>query len=237
VTTRAERAEAHAQAAEQRAQGLAAGFEMERSTTAASLDDERAEMQRHIAEADARVRELEGQLAHKVNELGSALEDARSRAEDAERRVATTMERAEDAERRATETSFAVQAAETRARGLEQELEQAQLRARRAYQEAETANSQLSSTNGDNGTASADGAEVVRLRTELAHAIERANAAEERLSRAQADLRAADAADADADEEPEPVSAPVGGEGASFRHRLTRAADRKKGHDADQWSG
>jgi hypothetical protein len=79
----------------------------------------------------------------------------------------------------------------------------------------------------------------VRLRAELAHAIERANAAEERLSRAQADLRAAEGADADvdADEQPEPVSAPVGGEGASFRHRLTRAADRKKGHDADQWSG
>jgi chromosome segregation ATPase len=243
---------------------------MERSTVAASLDDERAEMQRHVADAEARVRELEAQLAHKANELGSALEDARSRAEDAERRVATTMARAEDAERRATEMSFAVQAAEARARTaedelaqakknrgrtgesdvgapndrvaelertvgqLEQDLEQMQVRARRAYAEAEAANAQLASVqDGDGAAAAVTGGEVARLRAELAHAIERANAAEERLSRAQADLRAGDAAD----DRPEPVTAPAGGEGASFRHRLTRAADRKKGRDPDSWSG
>ena len=115
-------------------------------------------------------------------------------------------------------------------------------RLRRAYADAEDARAQLDAAgNGSlahvGGPASADGYdEVQRLRLELGRAVERANSAETRASKLQADLAEARGGDA-------PSENGDGSDGSgedeekSLRFRLARtAASKKKSPTDGMWS-
>src|SRR3712207_7723046 len=56
-----------------RAQELSARFDMDRTAAAASLDDERAAMERRLADAEFRVQEIEARLAHKEDRKSTRL--------------------------------------------------------------------------------------------------------------------------------------------------------------------
>jgi hypothetical protein len=134
---------------------------------------------------------------------------------------------------------------------LVEQLEQMGVRLRRAYADAEDARAQLSlaaqhpaSLAEVGGPASADGYdEVNRLRLELGRAVERANAAEARASKLQADLAEArdgstPAAAADSPDEPrDSAAAGTVEEERSLRFRLAKtAASKKKSGPDSMWS-
>lgn len=125
---------------------------------------------------------------------------------------------------------------------LREELDSMGMRLRRAYADAEDARAQLQaappgpvvSLADAGGPASADGLdEIHRLRLELGRTVERANAAEARASRLQADLsqgRGDDPTTAGADLDDEDEDGQTDDE-RSLRFRLAKTAARKKGMD------
>jgi chromosome segregation ATPase len=134
---------------------------------------------------------------------------------------------------------------------LADELEQMGTRLRRAYADAEDARAQLSlaaqhpaSLAEVGGPASADGYdEMNRLRLELGRAVERANAAETRASKLQADLAEArggstpDPAAEQSDEPSDTADREPAEEERSLRFRLAKtAASKKKSGPDSMWS-
>jgi hypothetical protein len=119
-------------------------------------------------------------------------------------------------------------------------LEQTELRARHAYAEAENAQAELrfAQERGEAPQGAGDG----RMRADLAAAMERAQAAEEKNSALRAELlllkKGMDTAVPLEDETSDDNGfADPEDDGVSLRTRLTRAVDSKRatGDDSDQW--
>ena len=193
-------------------------------------------------DADARAATAEArltQLEPRVAELESRAMAAEQRSSDLEVRAMTAEQRATEVEARvSSEVPAQIAAADDgRIAELErqideygQELEQMQNRLRRAYADAEEARAHLESGGGTAaGLGGGDPDEVARLRRELAQAMERASAAENRSSQLQADLAEARVRAGEDPEQPEPEPEVEEEEGPSLRFRLAQAASRKKG--------
>ena len=126
------------------------------------------------------------------------------------------------------------------------QLEQMEFRLQRAYADAEEARARLQveppQASEDPAAGAGSGAEVQEVRQELARAIDRAQSAEERAAKLEADLLAmqhgvhaiADDAVGDGDDDATTgngdggVDGDVDADGKSLRYRLARTAARKK---------
>ncbi len=218
-------------------------------------------------DVSARIAALETELAaatQRASELGSSLAEARTAKEQAEEAARQAVERAEEAARQAVERAeeaarqAAEQAASQPTEGsrdgatddvhvaelraevlqLETRLEQTELRARHAYAEAENAQAELryARERGDAPQASGDAG---RLRIELAAALERAQAAEQKSLALNAELLLAKkGVNTDAGPETDNGYAEPEEEGVSLRTRLNRAVESKRGSsddDTHQW--
>jgi hypothetical protein len=125
-------------------------------------------------------------------------------------------------------------------RELEKRLEQTELRARHAYAEAENAQAELRFAR-DRGDAPAP-ADDGRLRAELAAALERVQAAEERSAALTAEvLLLKKGVDVSAGAEDDPTNGfadDPDDDGVNLRARLSRAVDSKRAtseDDSHQW--
>ncbi|HEX6845166.1 MAG TPA: hypothetical protein VF235_08640, partial [Actinomycetota bacterium] len=220
-----------------------------------------------IAQLQASVERSGSESAAHVNELAQELESSREAVRAAEQRAAeletkvaelTTasqmgaeaaaeIERLQAAlaaaEQGAADTASAPTSEETeRALAeMQEELDAMQLRLRRAYAESEDLRAQL--THGEQGSvyrpSAQDGLdEAQKLRMELARAVERATAAEERAAQLTADLQEARFA-ADPVSTPAPAGTDVAAaeeDEKSLRFRLARSASKKKGTVDGEWS-
>ncbi len=165
---------------------------------------------------------------------------------DAEGRIAQAETRATEAEGRATEAEARVNADvggsgpdvevsdSGRIHDLERqnaeftlEIEHMGNRLRRAYADAEEARAELVAGGGSSAGLGGDSEEEARLRRELAQAMERAQSAENRASKLQADL--ADARVRAGEDPEQPAQEEIEDEGPSLRFRLAQAAARKRG--------
>jgi hypothetical protein len=187
-----------------------------------------------VADAEARAAQADVRAA----EAEARASAAEQRAADADGRINQAELRATEAETRASEggsgpdvevsDSGRVHDLERQNAELALEVEHMGNRLRRAYADAEEARAQLVSGGGSSAGLGGNSDEETRLRRELAQAMERAQAAENRASQLQADL--ADAR-VRAGEDPEPPAQEEieEDEGPSLRFRLAQAAARKRG--------
>jgi chromosome segregation ATPase len=196
---------------------------------------------------------LESELAaaaRRTSELESSLAEARQATERAEETARQATERAEQVARQSDEIASDgapnvgatddAAVAELRAEilQLQTRLEQTELRARHAYAEAENAQAELRFAR-ERGDAPETSVDNGRLRTELATALERAQAAEQKSAALRAELLLVKQG-VDTDVEPDAENGYVDQEeeGVSLRTRLSRAVESKRpssDDDTHQW--
>jgi hypothetical protein len=217
----------------------------------------------------AKIAALETELAattQRASGLESSLVEARAATERAEDAARKAVERAEETAREAGKqveeaarqadrikeaapppaetvidgTSDDVRVAELQAElhQLETRLEQTELRARHAYAEAENAQAELRYAR-ERGDAPQSAGDIGRLRLELAAALERAQAAEQKSAALKAELLVAKkGVNTDAAAETDNGYAEPEEEAVSLRTRLNRAVESKRGmndDDTHQW--
>jgi hypothetical protein len=216
-------------------------------------DDMLAARETASLEVTTKITALEAELsaaARRSSELESNLAEARQATERAEEAARLATQNAEQVAIRLAEGSGDgtpstggtddAAVAELRAEVLELQtrLEQTELRARHAYAEAENAQAELrfARERGDATEASADNG---RLRSELANALERAQAAEQMGAALRAELvLIKKGVDTDAAPETENGFDEQEEEGVSLRTRLSRAVESKRAtgdDDSHQW--
>ena len=192
------------------------------------------------AEAEQRISGLQEELAaatQRAEQVSAELEDSRRRLASAEETAASHAERG-DAPASDGSNDGRATALEAEILALENRLEQTELRARHAYAEAESAQAELRFAR-ERGEVSGDGGGS-SLRGELAAALERAQAAEEKNSALRAELLLVKKG-VDTDAPPtieESFEDPIEDEGVSLRTRLSRAVDSKRAtgdDDTHQW--
>jgi uncharacterized coiled-coil protein SlyX len=200
-----------------------------------------------------RIVALESELAaaaRRTSELESSLVEARQATELAEETARQATERAEQVAHQPAEVpsdgapnvgaTDDAAVAELRAEilQLQTRLEQTELRARHAYAEAENAQAELRFAR-ERGDAPETSVDNGRLRTELAGALERAQAAEQMGAALRAELvliKKGVGTDVDTDAENGYVDQEE--EGVSLRTRLSRAVESKRAtsdDDTHQW--
>jgi chromosome segregation ATPase len=190
-----------------------------------------AALEADLHEATGRAAELEARVAESAEALARAEEEARVAAEQAAAAPGSAPAGADETR---------VTALEAEVLELESRLEQTEQRARRAYAEAENAQAELRFAR-DRGEAPAP-ADDSGLRRELAAALERLKAAEERSSALGAELlllkKGVDVAVDDDPDATNGFAVDPDDEGVNLRARLSRAVDSKRAHgddDTRQW--
>jgi hypothetical protein len=215
-----------------------------RETASGDVSTKIAALENELAATARRASDLESSLAEAREATVRANEAAREAVARAEEEAREAVARAGEAAREAVQlpTDGAIagstdhdQIAELRAEilQLETRLEQTELRARHAYAEAENAQAELRFAR-ERGDAPNDSPDTGRLRTELAAALERAQAAEQRSSSLHSELLLArKGLDADGAPETDNGSVEPEEEGVSLRTRLNRAVESKRGSSDD----
>ncbi len=208
-----------------------------------------AALENELAAATRRATELESGLAEAREATTRAEEAARQATERAEEAAREAMERAEQSVTQPTDVPVAgangdagLGELQAEILQLETRLEQTELRARRAYAEAENAQAELRFAR-ERGDAPQTSVDNGRLRNELATALERAQAAEEKTAALRAELILAKSGvdtslEAEDGLEAENNFVDPEEDGVSLRTRLTRAVDSKRSSgddDTHQW--
>jgi hypothetical protein len=208
-----------------------------------------AALENELAAATRRATELESGLAEAREATARAEEAARQATERAEEAAREAMERAERSVTQPTDVPVAgangdagLGELQAEILQLETRLEQTELRARRAYAEAENAQAELRFAR-ERGDAPQTSVDNGRLRHELATALERAQAAEEKTAALRAELILAKSGvdtslEAEDGLEAENNFVAPEEDGVSLRTRLTRAVESKRStgdDDTNQW--
>jgi chromosome segregation ATPase len=200
------------------------------------------------SDGSERIAALEGELqeaTRRAAELEATVTESKEALARAEEAARLAPERADALPSEHTPTSVAaddgrVPALHAEIRELEKRLEQTELRARHAYAEAENAQAELrfARDRGDAPVPADDG----RLRAELAAALARVQAAEERSAALSAEvLLLKKGVDVSADDENDPTNGfavDPDEEGVNLRARLSRAVESKRAtgeDDTHQW--
>ena len=220
-----------------------------REAASGDVTEKIATLESELAAATRRATELESGLAEAREATAQAEEAARQAMERAEAAAREALERAEQSATQPTDAPVAgangdaaVGELQAEILQLETRLEQTELRARRAYAEAENAQAELRFAR-ERGDAPQTSVDNGRLRNELATALERAQAAEEKTAALRAELILVKSGvdtslEAEDGLEAENNFVDPEEDGVSLRTRLTRAVDSKRStgdDDTHQW--